>query len=296
MRVVNGLNDFKGKISASVITFGIFDGVHKGHSLILKKTVHEAKRLKVKSVCITFWPSPKKSPLLYSLQHRLNLLAQYGLDICIVVNINKGFSQVNTENFVKDILVKRFHIKTIVIGKDFRFGKKRSCNVDDLIRYAKKYSFKVFSVGLVKYKKENISSTRIRGYILKGELQKAEKMLGRKVSILGTVVRGRHVATRYLNLATANINPHHEVLPPDGVYQVNVDIYSKHFKGVCYIGKRPTLNLKRKVVEVHILNFKKSIYGKELYVTFKNKIRNDRKFRSLIELKKQINIDFSKIS
>ncbi|MDP8260626.1 MAG: riboflavin biosynthesis protein RibF [Candidatus Gygaella obscura] len=296
MKVINGFNRLKGKISASVVTFGIFDGLHKGHALILKKAVCRARRLKIKSVCITFWPSPKKSLLLYSLEHRLNLLEQFGLDICIVVNLSKHFSQLSIDDFVKNILLKRLNVREVVIGDNFRFGKKRSKKVEDLILYAEDYGFKVLAIKLAKYKHKNISSTRIRDYILKGELYQVKKMLGRKVSILGTVVHGRHIATAHLDLATANINPHHEVLPPDGVYQVSVNIEKKRLPGICYIGIRPTLNLKRRVVEVHILNFKKNLYGKELYIAFGKKIRNDRKFKNLLELKRQIKADLSKIS
>ncbi len=281
-----------------VATIGVFDGVHRGHQKILKKLVKEAKKQKRKSLVITFHPHPRKVlnpssriPLLISLKHRLRLIEEEGVDLCSVIKFTKSLSRMKGHDFIKNILVQKLNIKTLVVGRNFSFGYKEKGNIRLLKRMGKKYNFRVFSVGPVKAKERFISSTRIRKEIEKGRLKNASSMLGRSVTIFGTVRKGRKVGKK-LGFPTANIDPHHEVIPPSGVYAVDAEIHKKIYKGVLNIGRRPTLTKDREpTIELHVLNFKKDIYGKDIEIIFKKKIRNEKRFPSVDTLRRQIQKD-----
>jgi riboflavin kinase/FMN adenylyltransferase len=200
-------------------------------------------------------------------------------------------------DFVRKALVEHIGVNTIYVGKNFRFGRNAEGDFKTLERLSRIYNFKVKGFSVLKVAGKPISSTYIRRLIKEGKLYTAQKLLGRPVSILGTVIRGRALGRR-LGYATSNINPHHEVIPPCGVYTVKVIFGRKIYKGICYIGSRPTLE-KRKYkkihVEVHILNFIKEIYGEYLEVRFLKKIRQEKKFSSLASLALQIRKDIKGI-
>ncbi len=281
-----------------VATIGIFDGVHRGHQKILKKLVKESKKEKRPSLVITFHPHPRKVlnhaskiPLLISLEHRLKLIKEEGIDFCKVIKFTKSLSQMKPDDFIKKVLIKRFNIKTLVVGSNFSFGYKEKGDVKFLQKISRKYNFKVFSITPVTSKKRFISSTRIRKKIEKGKLKDASFMLGRPVTALGTVRRGRRVGKK-LGFPTANIDPHHEAIPPSGVYAVNAKVQKRLYKGILNIGRRPTFTKDiDPTIELHIFNFKKNIYGKDIEIIFKRKIRNEERFSSAKALQKQIKSD-----
>lgn len=293
MNVIRGIQNIKG-IKKSVVVIGVFDGVHRGHIDILRSAVIQARKIKGKSVVMTFWPHPQKEPSLYSLEHRLKLIADQGIDFCVVINFNRKFSSIRAENFIKDILLKKFRAKYIFVGSNFRFGKYAKGNIKVLRGFGKKYSFKVTVFKVVRKNNLAVSSTIIRALIKKGQLSKAESLLTRPVSVLGTVIKGISLAQR-MGVPTANINPHHEVTPGSGIYAVRVIFSNKQYLGICYIGRKPTFNIrKERHIEVHIFGFKKNIYGKDLEIQFLKKIRNDKKFTSLFDLACQIHKDIQK--
>lgn len=291
MKIIYGINKIK-KLRKPVLAMGVFDGVHRGHKEILKATVEKAHRVKGNSVVLTFWPHPQKQGSLYSLQHRLRLIGELGVDLCIVVNFNRHFAGINADDFVCNLLVDRMSVKYVFVGDDFRFGKNAAGDVDLLENLGKIYGFKVKGFGIIKSKDKAISSTLIRSLVKKGEIEKAEGLLARPVSILGTVIKGTALG-RILGFPTANIDPHHEVIPAAGIYAVKLNLGGKKIKGVCYIGKRPTIisNDRKINVEVHIFNFHKNIYGKYVEIQFVKMIRRDRKFSSLAALTAQIKKD-----
>ncbi|MCM8770755.1 MAG: bifunctional riboflavin kinase/FAD synthetase [Candidatus Omnitrophica bacterium] len=293
MKVILGLGKIK-KISHSVITIGIFDGVHLGHQLILEKVKIFARRIKGKSVVITFYPHPAGEESLLSLKHRLKLISQFGIDICVVINFTKEFSRICASDFVKDILVKKFSPTAIFIGENFTFGKDARGDVKLLKELAVKYGFKLYIIPVLRQDNKIISSTYIRSLIKRGDIGLAQKLLGHPVSLLGTVISGYGWA-RTWNIPTANINPHHEVLPKGGVYAVEVNLNKRIFDGVCYIG-RPSLvkDKKNQRIEVHIFNLKKKIYGKDLEILFIKRLRNSRSFSSQELLIRQIKKDIKK--
>ncbi|MBC8473543.1 MAG: hypothetical protein H8D54_01885, partial [Candidatus Omnitrophica bacterium] len=199
-----------------VAAIGIFDGAHRGHQKIIKKVIARSHLNHVKSLVITFHPHPRKvlnprskTPLLLSLEHRLRLIKEMGADYVSVIKFTKKLSKMTPLDFVKRVLLQDFNIKTIIVGTNFLFGQGHKGNFAYLKKMGQRYDFKVIGIEPIKMKGSNISSTRIRKTIESSDLKNASMMLGRPVTILGTVVKGRKVGRR-LGFPTANINPHHE--------------------------------------------------------------------------------------
>ncbi|MFA4889312.1 MAG: bifunctional riboflavin kinase/FMN adenylyltransferase [Candidatus Omnitrophota bacterium] len=322
MRIIYGLNRIP-RFKQPVAAIGVFDGVHRGHQKILKAAVSKARATGGTSVVLTFWPHPQKGLSLYSLAHRLRLIAELGIDACVVIKFSPRFARLPAEDFVRNILCGKINARCIYIGKNFRFGKRAEGNYKTLIAFAKLCNFNLRVFDCLKINGKNISSTLIRVLIKKGNLAAAQKLLGRRVVVLGTVIKGASLAAR-LGFPTANINPHHEVLPPPGIYAVKIIYEKKNYFGACYIGHKPTFNrnifipkmnmlrLPRRAqlirdgiksiqrvgvkaqqpgIEVHIFNFRKNLYGKDLEIHFLRKIREERKFNSPLELTAQIQKD-----
>ncbi|MCM8782050.1 MAG: bifunctional riboflavin kinase/FAD synthetase [Candidatus Omnitrophica bacterium] len=283
-----------------VVSIGIFDGVHLGHKRILRKVVNEARRIGGTSIVVTFSPHPATildtigaPPLLISLKHRLKLIENEGIDVACVLNFNETLARCDAEEFVKKVLIKRISVRTVIIGLNFKFGKDKKGDIKLLKTFAKQFNFFVKGVSLFKIGGRPVSSTRIRNAIMNGRLSEAARLLGRRVSILGTVVKGAQRG-RILGYPTANIDPHQEAIPPSGVYAVYVLLEGKRYKGILNIGQRPTFDKIRKknpTIEVHIFNFCNYIYGKEIEVIFVGKLRGEKKFRTKKELVQQIKID-----
>lgn len=295
MKIIYGVNKIR-KFKRPVVALGVFDGVHRAHIKILRKTVKKARRIRGTSIVLTFYPHPQRQESLYSLKHRLKLIAGEGINISIVVNFNAYFSRISAKEFIKDILFKKIHARYVYIGKNFRFGKGAKGNFRILAGLAKIYKFKVRAFDVIKIKNKPVSSTYIRSLIKKGDIAGAQKLLGRPVTVLGTVIRGNLLA-RELGFPTANINPHHEVIPPAGIYAVRIIFKGKKFNSLCYIGTRPTFfHQKSRHIEVYIFNFNRDIYGEDLEIQFIKKIRNERKFNSADTLVKEIKKDIARSS
>ena len=291
MKIIYGVGKIS-KFCRPVVALGVFDGLHLGHRNILQAVVKKAAQIKGTSLVLTFFPHPQGKESLYSLKHRLRLIAETGIDVCIVVNFTSSFAKMGAQNFIAKILVEKIGVNFVYVGRNFRFGHKAFGDYRLLAVSAKKYKFglKIFKV--VKSSGLTVSSTVIRKLIKNSEIKKAQELLGRRVSILGTVTKGSRLG-RLLGFPTANILAHHEVIPPAGVYAVKIIFSNKKYNGVCYIGKRPTLQLKNKAmrIEVHLFDFHKNIYGKVLEVQFIRLIRLDQKFASLKDLSIQIQKD-----
>ena len=311
MRIIYGIKNLKIKKPIAA-TIGIFDGIHRGHKKILGQLKKRAKSIKGKSCVLTFDPHPAKvlhshktPPMLISTKHKLNLLAAEGIDITVLINFTKGFADINPTSFVKEMLVKRMNVKELLVGKRFSFGRNKSGNVKRLRKLGERFSFKVHSISPLKEGKKIISSTLIRKLIMSGRLSEAKKLLGRDISILGTVTKGARRG-RTLGFPTANLNLHHEAIPPSGVYIVKAKLENKKYRGILNIGFRPTFTPldskhltglsgtggeKEPTTEVHIFGLRKSIYGKDIEVIFLKKIRRERKFKNKEHLLSRINKD-----
>lgn len=274
---------------------GVFDGVHIGHRHILKAAVNKARAINGTAVAVTFYPHPQKEQSLYSLKHRLRLIAELGIDVCVIIKFTPAFSRIKAEDFIREIIVQKINARFIYVGRNFRFGKSAKGDAKLLKRLAGVYDYKLKTFEVIRGNHQPISSTYIRNLITNGSLTLARKLLSRPVTVLGTVVKGISLA-RKIGFPTANINPHHEILPPSGVYAVKVIFNNKIFRGICNIGKKPTLPQyqKEKHVEVYIFNFNRNIYGKDLEIQFIKKIRKERKFPALTHLASQIKKDIKK--
>lgn len=291
MKIIHGVAGIR-KLPRPVVALGVFDGVHLGHRNILQALVKKAARIKGSSLVVTFFPHPQGKKSLYSLEHRLRLIAELGVNACLVVNFSRSFAELSAEDFIVKVLVEKIGAKFIYVGKNFRFGHQARGDYRLLTVAAKKYKFGLKIFNVVKSGPLEVSSTAIRNLIKNSKIKAAQKLLGRRVSVLGTVIRGSRVG-RLLGFPTANINPHHEVIPPLGIYAVEIEFCEKKYKGICYIGRRPTLRLKHNPVrvEVHIFKFEKNIYGRVLEIQFVKLIRRDQKFATLSDLSAQIQKD-----
>ncbi|MDD5692196.1 MAG: riboflavin biosynthesis protein RibF [Candidatus Omnitrophica bacterium] len=291
MKIIYGISNIK-KFNKPVAALGVFDGMHRGHREIIKCAVMQARRIRGTSIALTFWPHPQKEGSLYSLEHRLRLIAELGIDVCIVVNFNRAFARISAGDFIAKILVKKIGVSYVCVGRNFRFGRFALGDHRKLARAAKKYGFRIKALKVVSSAGRPVSSTVIRRLIKKGRIREAQNLLGRRVSVLGSVTRGSSLG-RVLGVPTANINPHHEVIPPPGIYAVRIFLSGKLYGGACYIGTRPTINSKNRStrIEVNIFGLHKDIYGKFLEIRFVKLIRPDKKFPSLRALSAQMNKD-----
>lgn len=290
MKVIYGINRIR-KFKKVVVAIGVFDGLHQGHRVILQAAQAKARQINGTSVVLTFWPDPHGQQNLCSLEHRLRLIKGIGIDVCVVLNFNRRLAGLKAGDFIKNILFKKIAPDYIYVGKNFKFGHGGKGNVKTLKRFSRPYNFKlkVFKVSKVGHRP--ISSTYIRNLIKKGRLISAQKLLTRPVSILGTVIKGTSLAKK-LGFPTANIEPHHEVMPPSGVYAIKVILNHQKLNGVCNIGTKPTFkSTGEKHIEVHIFDFQKNIYGKYLEIQFIKRIRKERKFTSSSALAEQIKKD-----
>lgn len=295
MKTIYGLSKVPRKFKGAVVAIGVFDGVHRGHRYLIKKAITAAKRLRKKAVCITFHPHPKDQPYLISLAHRLKLIEALGIECCIVIRFNKHFARILASDFIKDSLAARLRPYFIFVGENFHFGYRAQGDVALLKKQGMHYGFKVSAVKELNVGGKKASSKSLRAFIQEGKLRQAEKLLGRKVSVLGTVIQGQRRG-RILGYPTANINPHHEVLPKEGVYAIKVTYDKKEYKGLCNIGRRPTFDSidKVKTIEVHLFYFYKDIYGEDIEIAFIHKIRSEKKFPSSTSLIFQIKKDQQK--
>ncbi|MDP2905634.1 MAG: riboflavin biosynthesis protein RibF [Candidatus Omnitrophota bacterium] len=298
MIIIHGINKIR-KFRKPVLAIGVFDGVHRGHEKILRAVANKAERIGGTAMAMTFWPHPQDAGHLYSLEHRLRLIAGCGIKVCVVVGFNKRFAATSAEYFIKRILADLIRPAYVYVGGNFNFGRGGRGDYRMLEELAGAYRFGVKVFGVLKAGGRPVSSTHIRALIRGGKLFAASSLLGRPVSVLGTVVRGRALGSK-LGFPTANINPHHEIIPPSGVYAVQVFIGDKIYRGVCNIGRKPTFNPQenfcprqesREDIEVYIFDFKKNIYGRYIEVRFIKRIRNEKKYASIPQLAAQIKRD-----
>jgi len=280
-----------------ILVIGIFDGVHIGHRRIISEAIREAKLRKTESVVITFDPHPLKVlkpgisvPSIVSASHRLRLICALGADICCVIRFTKKFARLTPEEFAKNILAEKFNASKVFVGENFVFGRNNSGNTALLKKLGAKYGFEVRTVPIVKVEGKAVSSTLVRSLIINGRLKEAAAMLGRPVSIYGTVVSGKKRG-RLLGYPTANIDPHHEAIPPEGIYAVWVSCGGKRYGGALFIGKPSTFREEEPVIEVHIFDFHEFIYHENIEVIFVKRLRGARKFSDHDKLIAQIRRD-----
>ena len=296
MIIYKNLNIKKNHKNA-VIAIGNFDGLHLGHQKVLNQAKLRAKKEKLKFGVITFEPIPTMFFNKNINHHRINLIEQkifylkkIKLDFLIVISFNKLFSNMTADNFIKEILVNKLKSKYIFVSRNFRFGKKRSGDVNMLEIFEKKNTYKTIITAPYQKNKKIISSTLIRKNIARGNFGNVQNFLGRPWSIKGEVIRGEKRG-RKIGFPTCNIKWGQYALPKLGVYAVKVE--SKNFKkkGIANIGYKPTFNGKTLLLEVNIFGIKKNLYKNILKVSFIKFIRPEKKFKNISDLKNQIKKD-----
>ena len=284
-----------------MVTVGTFDGIHRGHQKIIAEVLEQSKRLGVNSALLTFEPHPKLVVqqqgrshiyLLTSIKEKIKLLESLGLDALFVSKFTKTLATTQAEDFVRETLVQKLKVKSIIIGHDHAFGKNRQGNEALLRRLGKELGFQVQTVGPIRNNGDIISSTSIRSLLMAGDIETANKYLGREYSINGKVVKGREQG-RQLGYPTANIQPDEpdKLIPKVGIYATTAEINGRVLNSVTYVGVRPTFEQEEKVVEVHLHNFDDMIYGEEIAVYFKKYLRDDKKFANKEELASAIRQD-----
>ncbi|MDI6767235.1 MAG: bifunctional riboflavin kinase/FAD synthetase [Bacteroidota bacterium] len=298
MLVANSLNDLKFDHN-SIVTVGTFDGVHLGHSSIIKKLVDRAKDRKARSVIITFEPHPRvvlgkgNVMLLTTLTDRIEQMESFGVDAVLVLEFTYDFSRQTALEFYEKYLIRGIGVREVIVGYDHMFGRDRISNVNELKQMGKEIGFDVLMVEPVAYDGEIISSTKIRTLLQNGNVEKAMKFLNRPYSIEGTVIAGDRRGES-LGFPTANILPEssNKLIPADGVYCVKVSINEQQIFGMLNIGVKPTFGSESKqIIEVNIFNFDGDIYGKKIRVYFLKRLRDEKKFSSKEDLINQLERD-----
>ena len=281
------------------LAIGNFDGFHKGHISILDSLKKIANQNNLPTAIMSFSPHPREyfenkneNFNIYTKSEKINFLKKYNINIYIEFTFDKNLSELSADQFVKEILINKLNIKNVIVGKDFKFGKNRSGNFQVLENYSKENNFNVHLVESVMLSdgSSKFSSSIIRENIKNAEMEKVNFALGRPWHIHGTVIEGDKKA-RKINFPTANIIPGKHILPRKGVYCVEVCIDNENYLGVSNFGKRPTVDGSKLLLETHIFNFNKEIYGNELTVRFLTFIRPEQKFANFDELAKQIKKD-----
>ena len=287
--------------SRSIILIGNFDGVHLGHQKLFKLAQSFKKKYNLKIGVINFNPMPKmffnktlKNFRLSTINQKINLLDDLGIDFIITKKFDKIFSKTKSINFIKNILSQKLDTRFLFVSNNFRFGNKREGDVRFLIKNEKKFNYKVIKPKPLLVNKKIVSSSLIRSYLENGMLEKVNKLLNRKWSIEGIVQKGRQIGKK-MGYPTCNIDIKDYVLAKPGVYAVKVlkKNNSKYIKGIANLGYRPTFNQKKILLEVHLFNFSGNLYNKYLSVEFLKFIRKEKKFKNVNQLKKQIKIDLN---
>lgn len=301
MNIYRSYQDFKSK-KPSIVTIGTFDGVHIGHQEIIKNLINSAQQQNGGSVILTFFPHPRmvlqKSSsikLLNTLDEKIELLEKSGLENLIIQPFTKEFSRLTALEFSREVLVNCLQAKTLVIGYDHHFGRNREGSFEQLQEYGATYGFNVQEIPAQDIEDIAVSSTKIRNALKEGTIQKANKFLGYSYKLSGKVVEGKAIGRQY-NYPTINIHikEDYKLIPKSGVYVVDTSINNIHFYGIMNIGKRPTLNGRRKTIEVHLLDFDENLYGEHISVNLLKRLRDEQKFASIEHLFAQIKKDEQK--
>lgn len=300
MKIYQNIKDYS-KSSYTVVTVGTFDGLHLGHQKIIRRMKELAKENNGETILVTFDPHPRlvvnsKSydiKFINTQKRKFELLDKLGIDHLIIIPFTKDFAKTSSEDFIKGYLIDHIGAKKLIVGYDHHFGRNREGNYQKLHQLGEKHGFDVEEIS-AQYidNHEAVSSTKIRNALMDGDVNLANKMLGYEYSITGIVVEGNKIG-RTIGFPTANIEieDKYKLIAAGGVYACKVNIDGNIYLGMGNIGTRPTVGINGPVTEVHIFDFDKDIYGEEITIYFLNRIRDEKKFNNLDELKSQLEHD-----
>jgi riboflavin kinase / FMN adenylyltransferase len=281
------------------LAIGVFDGVHRGHQAVISTSADHAAASNGTPVVVTFDPHPEKvlrpqaAPhLLSATQHKIALIRALGVEHLLIITFDKEFAATEPEDFVQKLVIHSKPLREICVGHEWSFGKNRRGNLDLLKKLGAKFNFDVVGIPPVKINGAVVSSTAIRQAIEKGDFAKAAEMLGREYTILGTVTRGDNLGKK-IGFPTANLSAHSEQFPPNGVYVAEARIDGELYRGVINLGIRPTVSSGKseRVLEIHLFDFNRDIYGHDVEVRFLKFLRPEKKFANLDALVQQIRRD-----
>jgi riboflavin kinase/FMN adenylyltransferase len=296
LRSIPELERLRGPVFLAI---GVFDGVHRGHQAVISTSADHARAANGTPVVVTFDPHPEKvlrphaAPhLLSATQHKIALIRTLGVEHLLIISFDKQFAATEPEDFVQKLTAYSKPLREICVGHEWSFGKNRRGNLDLLKKLGANFDFDVVGIPPVAINGAVVSSTAIREAIEKGDFAKASEMLGREYTILGTVTRGDNLGKK-IGFPTANLSAHSEQFPPNGVYAAEARIDGDLHRGVINLGVRPTVSdgKSERVLEIHLFDFNRDIYGRDVEVRFLRFLRSERKFENLDALVQQIRQD-----
>ncbi|MEW5755168.1 MAG: bifunctional riboflavin kinase/FAD synthetase [Pseudomonadota bacterium] len=298
MELIRGLHNLRPAHRGCVLTIGNFDGVHLGHQAVLGRLAEKADALGVPTTVMIFEPQPQEffapesaPPRLTRLREKLLALRRYSVDRVMCVRFDKKFAAMPAQAFIESIVVDKLGVRYLVVGDDFRFGHRRQGDFAMLQQAGERHGFEVVNMHTFVLGEHRVSSTRVRDALMAGDLAQAESLLGRRYRLVGRVAHGDKRG-RQLGFPTANIHLHRVSSPVQGVFAVELfGIEGEPVPGVANVGTRPTVDGRRCLLEVHLLDFSGDIYGAYVQVDFLRKIRAEQRFASVQELKAQIDQD-----
>ena len=297
MQLIRGLHNILPSHRGCVLTIGNFDGVHLGHQTVLNQLKQHAARLQLPAVVMVFEPQPLEllapdtAPArLCRFREKYHWLAQQGIDRLLCVRFDRDFAALEPQSFIQNLLLEQLGVQHLIVGDDFCFGKNRAGNYALLQQAAAEFDFGLSNTHSLMLEGERVSSTLIRQVLEQDNLTAAAQMLGRPFSLMGRVRHGEKVG-RQLGFPTANVWLYRKNLPVRGVYAVEAVTATGRYNGVANIGSRPTLLGRKEQLEAHFFDFSGDLYGQQIEVILKHKLRSERKFDSLDALQQQIRLD-----
>jgi riboflavin kinase / FMN adenylyltransferase len=297
MKIFHGTEN-AGILRPAVLTLGVFDGLHLGHQKIMETVVTRARNINAVATAITFDPHPRAvlqsdnaPPLLQTLDQRLGALEVLGIEQTIIIRFSKQFAATNAADFLRDVVKERLQAREVYLGKGFAFGKSRAGNIGLLREMSRELGFFADEVEEVQLRGQRISSSKIRQLLSEGKVNLARRMLGRPYGVEGRVVHGQQRG-RTIGFPTANLNTGNRVIPRSGVYVTATLIEGAWRRSITNVGIRPTFERDAQpTIETYVLEWNGDLYGDVVRVRFLHRIRDERRFAGIEELKTQISED-----
>ena len=285
----------------TVLTLGVFDGLHLGHQLIVRTVVERAQQTGAVPTVITFDPHPRAvlhpesaPPLLQTLDQKVEGFGVLGIEQTIVIRFDEAFSRIRAEEFLRDVVKDRLHAKEVYLGRGFAFGHDREGNIELLRRVSQELGFLADEVPEVQFRRQRVSSSRVRQLLTEGKVNIARRLLGRPYGVEGRVERGAERG-RTLGFPTANLHPRNRVIPRNGVYVTGTLIDGEWRRSVTNVGLRPTFDSGTEPsVETFVIDWAGDLYGDVVRVRFLRRLRDEKKFGSVAELRTQIERDVNR--
>ena len=301
MRIVRGIND-SAITSPTVLTFGVFDGLHLAHQLIMRRVVQRAAEMSVPATVVTFDPHPRAvlhpetaPPLLQTFEQKMEGMERLGIDQTVVLDFTPELSRLSADDFLLRYIFGRLDAREVYLGQGFAFGHNREGRFELLSQVAGRLGRVAEEVPEVLIHNQRVSSTMIRRLLGSGRINLARRMLGRPYGIESRVIEGRKIGKAQLRYATANLKPHNTVIPANGVYVTLTFVEGAWLRSITNIGNKPTFGGDAEVtVETHVMDFDRELYGEKIRVRFLHRLRGEKKFESIDALRSQIDRDYKR--